>query len=152
MLDTAANIQAQANAQATDLVRRHQVKVKPKKISTETVRDTTLPTFKDKLTQIADNLYTAPMKIHDHRVKLIEMLEASVAHRHLNVCIIDRLSSNMTIGFADLQYAVDVPVGKDIRVVANQFRALVEDLGFTNVEETMTIHQDYNLITLKLTW
>lgn len=136
-----------SNTQMADMQIRHQLEVSP-----EVIPDTTLPTFRDKLTQIADNLYTVPVTLHDHRINIVKKLEASAALRKFDICIVEYLSDSMCVSFQDCDYVIEVPVGRDIRVVADQFKDMLCGLGFYEVVECLTQWPDYTCITLKLTW
>lgn len=136
-----------ANIQMADMQICHQLESHP-----EVVADTTLPTFRDKLKQIADNLYIEPMNLHDHRINIVKKLEASAALRKFDICVVEYLHDCMCVASPGCDYVIEVPVGRDIRVVADQFKDMLDGLGFSEIEEVLTQWTDYRSITLKLTW
>lgn len=136
-----------ANMQMTDMQIQHQLDPHP-----EVIADTTLPTFRDKLKQIADSLYIEPMTLHDHRVNIVRKLEASAALRKFNICIVEYLHDSMCVAFPGCDYVIEVPVGREIRAVSDQFKDILAGLGFSEIEEVMTQWTDYRCVTLKLTW
>ena len=156
MLDTAASIQAEANAQAADLIRRQQVKVRPKKVSTEKVRDTTVPTFKEKLTQQADRIDAERDMLHGHRDKITTAMTEAVDARHFDVNIIKVVSGPFVTGHCGCgpmtSYDVILYGSDDLRLACEQFDRWFRALGFDTVRKTQHDTECTQIIRLGVDW
>lgn len=156
MLDPAANAQSKVNAQAAELIRRQQVKVKPKKISTEKVRDTTVPTFKEKLTQQADKIDAERDMLYGHRDNITTAMTEAVDARHFEVNIIKVVSGPYITGRCVCgpvtSYDVVLYGSEDLWLACEQFERWLQSLGFDAITKTQHDTNCTHMIRLGVDW
>lgn len=132
------------------------MKVTPKKISTETVRDASVPTFKEKLTQQADKLDAERDMLFGHRDKITTAMTEAVDARHFGVNIIKVVSGPYITGRCGCgpvtSYDVVLYGSEDFRLACEQFERWLQSLGFDSITKTQHDTQYTQMIRLVVEW
>ena len=139
------------NEQMSNFTISQQVDVSPEE---EIVADTSLPTFKDKLTQQANALlptYAHGLKYHTDTIENYMKLAVTARHFTINLCQGPCRNVVYTDGLVT-EYHVDLPYSDSIDVAKSRFVNHLVSLGFTDIQEAEYNTEHTKAVRIHVEW
>lgn len=132
------------------------MKVTPKKIGTEVIRDITVPTFREKLTQQADKIDAERDMLYGHRDKITTAMSEAASSRHFDLNIIHVMSGPFVVGYCGTcpiaSYDIILYNSDDFKLACEQFERWLRALGFDTVRKTQHNTECTEMIRLHVEW